>query len=87
MLQARSRGRIRKNGKISGFGARAEADGLDRRARRNWLDSQGDGGLSNFAPQLLAQNNHLGGIHPMQLKKCFDVSIPMRLICPTDGLL
>jgi hypothetical protein len=35
---ARSRDRIRKNGKISGFGARAEAEGLDCRARRSWLD-------------------------------------------------
>ena len=32
MLHARSRDRIRKNGKISGFGARAEAEGLDCRA-------------------------------------------------------
>jgi hypothetical protein len=38
MLHARSRDRIRKNGKISGFGARAEAEGLDCRARRSWLD-------------------------------------------------
>jgi hypothetical protein len=38
MLRARSRDRIRKNGKISGFGARAEAEGLDCRVRRSWLD-------------------------------------------------
>ena len=38
MLHARSRDRIRKNGKISGFGDRAEAEGLDCRARRSWLD-------------------------------------------------
>jgi hypothetical protein len=44
MLHARSRDRIRKNGKISGFGARAEAEGLAEglycRARRSWLDRQ-----------------------------------------------
>ena len=38
MLHARSRDRIRKNGKISGFGAPAEAKGLDCRARRSWRD-------------------------------------------------
>ena len=38
MLHARLRDRIRKNGKISGFGARAEAEGLVCRARRSWLD-------------------------------------------------
>jgi hypothetical protein len=38
MLHARSRDRIRKNGKIGGFGARAEAEGLDCRARRSWRD-------------------------------------------------
>jgi hypothetical protein len=38
MSHARSRDRIRKNGKISGFGARAEAEGLDCRGRRSWLD-------------------------------------------------
>jgi hypothetical protein len=47
MLHARSRDRIRKNGKISGFGARAEAEGLDCRREGPgwtvWLDSQGDG--------------------------------------------
>jgi hypothetical protein len=52
MLHARSRDRIRKNGKISGFGARAEAEGLDCRARRSWLDrlvgQPGRRGLSNL---------------------------------------
>jgi hypothetical protein len=40
MLHARSRERIRKNGKIGDFGARAEAEGLDCRARRSWRDRQ-----------------------------------------------
>jgi hypothetical protein len=38
MLHARSRDGIRKDGKISGLGARAEAEGLDCRARRSRLD-------------------------------------------------
>jgi hypothetical protein len=47
MLHARSRDGIRKDGKISGLAARAEAEGLDCRARRSgldrMLDSQRDG--------------------------------------------
>jgi hypothetical protein len=38
MLHARSRDGIRKDGKIGGLGARAEAEGLDCRARRSRLD-------------------------------------------------
>src|SRR5271157_2685906 len=40
-----------------------------------------------FAPQLLTQNHLLGGVHPMKLEKCFDVSMPIRLICSSDGPL
>jgi hypothetical protein len=38
MLHARSRDGIRKDGKISGLGAGAEAEGLNCRARRSRLD-------------------------------------------------
>src|SRR5256885_7009339 len=37
-----------------------------------------------LAPQLLTQNHLLGGVQPMKLEKMF-VSMPIRLICSTDG--
>jgi hypothetical protein len=69
----------------------------DRKSRAQWWDARqasipitvgaslSKNAIISLRRNSLRQNHLLGGVHTMKLEKMFDVSMPIRLICSTNG--